>query len=94
MASMPDLPNIYVVQGTADSCRSVSSLTPRAPHRKINETHILRLILFYLFMDTEGVDDSEGKRPPQQDTNKDFRVSSERLSRLAKGKKAALDASV
>ena len=39
-----------------DSCRSISSLAPHAPQRKKKGVHTVRVILFYLSMDTKGVD--------------------------------------
>ncbi|KIV52381.1 hypothetical protein [Aneurinibacillus migulanus] len=60
--------------GAGDSCRSISSVAPHAPHRKTKGTHAVRVILFYPSMDTKGVDCSERKRLPQRDTNKAFRL--------------------
>ncbi|MEZ2737386.1 hypothetical protein [Aneurinibacillus aneurinilyticus] len=63
-----------------DSCRSISSLTPHAPHRKTKGTHAVRVTLFYPSMDTKGVDCPKRKRPPQWDTNKTFRLPSQAIA--------------
>ncbi|WP_276918551.1 hypothetical protein, partial [Aneurinibacillus aneurinilyticus] len=60
--------------GAGDSCRSISSLAPHAPHRKTKGAHAVRVTLFHPSMDTKGVDCPKRKRPPQRDTNKAFRL--------------------
>jgi hypothetical protein len=75
--------------GAGDSCRSISSLTPHAPHRKTKGTHAVRVTLFYPSMDTEGVDCPERKRPPQRDTNKAFRLPSQAIA-SARRKRTAI----
>ncbi|WP_218033568.1 hypothetical protein, partial [Aneurinibacillus migulanus] len=58
--------------------------------RKTKGTHVVRVILFYLSMDSKGVDCLERKRPPQRDTNKAFRFPSRAVAQARRKRTATV----
>ncbi|MEZ2734101.1 hypothetical protein ACBQ08_08975 [Aneurinibacillus aneurinilyticus] len=58
--------------------------------RETKGTHAVRVTLFYPSMDTKDVDCPKGKRPPQRDTNKAFRLPPLRAIASARRKRTAM----
>jgi hypothetical protein len=67
--------------GAGDSCRSISSLAPHAPHRKTKGTHAVRVTLFHPSMDTKGVDCPKRKGHHNGTQTRPFVSLPERLPR-------------